>query len=153
MLAQPQRPPQLQRQDPPKMEQPLRLLRLLLRLLSLPSTQDPGIGDVKRTTMQPAKQLTDSYFSIITVAKVLASSMSEYPSPTISLLELTLFSTWGNSLSYASADGTTGSASPQTLADTLIGDDVEFVVMTDNPCANGDCGTVRPGTVAYRKCP
>lgn len=40
------------------------------------------------------------------------------------------------------------------LADTLMGDDVEIVIMTDRPCLNGDCGTVRPGTVAYRTgCP
>jgi hypothetical protein len=68
------------------------------------------------------------------------------------LCKLILLSTWGNSLSYASPDGTIGSASPQTLADTLISDDVEIVIMTNKPCSNGDCGTVRPGTVAYRKC-
>jgi len=56
--------------------------------------------------------------------------------------------TWGNSLSYASPDGTTGSASPQTLADQMLDDNIEIVVMSDQPC-NNDCGTVRPGTVAY----
>jgi hypothetical protein len=65
--------------------------------------------------------------------------------------KLTRLRTWGNSLSYASPDGTTGSASPQTLGDTMIGDNVEIVIMTDKPCSSGDCGTVRPGTVAYRK--
>lgn len=45
----------------------------------------------------------------------------------------------------------TGSTSPQILADTLIGDDVEIVIMTDTPCSDGDCGTIRPGNVAYRK--
>ena len=69
----------------------------------------------------------------------------------ISCNKLTRLRTWGNSLSYASPDGTTGSASPQTLADTTIGDNVEIVIMTDKPCLSGDCGTVRPGTVAYRK--
>jgi hypothetical protein len=69
----------------------------------------------------------------------------------ISCNKLTRLRTWGNSLSYASPDGTTGSASPQTLADTVIGDNVEIVIMTDKPCSSGDCGTVRPGTVAYRK--
>lgn len=55
------------------------------------------------------------------------------------------------SLSYASADNTAGSASPAILADVLIPDNNEFVVMSDKPCSNGDCGTVRDGTVAYRK--
>lgn len=62
-----------------------------------------------------------------------------------------LFSrTWGNSLSYAGANAKTGSASPVTLADTLIDDNNEVIIMTDKPC-NGDCGAVRDGTVAYRK--
>jgi Putative TOS1-like glycosyl hydrolase (DUF2401) len=69
----------------------------------------------------------------------------------ISCNKLTRLRIWGNSLSYASPDGTTGSASPQTLADTMIGDNVEIVIVTDKPCSSGDCGTVRPGTVAYRK--
>ncbi|KIX01810.1 uncharacterized protein Z518_09537 [Rhinocladiella mackenziei CBS 650.93] len=56
---------------------------------------------------------------------------------------------WGMSLSYASADNSAGSPSPVTLADTLIGDNSEFVLMTDKPCSDGGCGTVRDGTVAY----
>lgn len=55
----------------------------------------------------------------------------------------------GSSLSYASADGQSGVASPEVLADAMIDDNVEVILMTDKPCANGDCGTVRPGTVAY----
>jgi hypothetical protein len=57
--------------------------------------------------------------------------------------------TWGMSLSYASADNSAGSASPVTLADTLIPDNSEFVIMTDKPCSDGSCGTVRDGTVAH----
>ncbi|EXJ56984.1 hypothetical protein A1O7_07328 [Cladophialophora yegresii CBS 114405] len=57
--------------------------------------------------------------------------------------------TWGMSLSYASADNSAGSASPVTLADTLIPDNSEFVIMSDKPCSDGSCGTVRDGTVAY----
>ncbi|OQV08441.1 Glycine-rich protein domain-containing protein [Cladophialophora immunda] len=56
---------------------------------------------------------------------------------------------WGMSLSYASADNSAGSSSPVTLADTLIPDDSEFVIMSDKPCSDGGCGTVRDGTVAY----
>jgi hypothetical protein len=55
----------------------------------------------------------------------------------------------GYSLSYSSPDGTSGSASSQVLADTMLGDDVEVVIMSSTPCENDDCGTVRPGTVAY----
>ena len=58
---------------------------------------------------------------------------------------------FGNSLSYASADGTSGSATPQTLADTMLPSSAEVVIMTDEPCGanNGDCGYYRDGTVAY----
>ena len=57
--------------------------------------------------------------------------------------------TWGMSLSHASADNSAGSASPVTLADTLIPDNSEFVIMTDKACSDVSCGTVRDGTVAY----
>lgn len=63
-----------------------------------------------------------------------------------------LRSALGNSLSYASTDGCNGAASPMILADKLLPDNKEIVIMTDKPC-NGDCGTVRPGTVAYRMFP
>ncbi|KAK2759080.1 target of Sbf [Arachnomyces sp. PD_36] len=55
----------------------------------------------------------------------------------------------GNSLSYASADGLSGSASPQCLNNELIGDNNEIIIMSDKKCNNGDCGAVRPGTVAH----
>jgi hypothetical protein len=57
--------------------------------------------------------------------------------------------TFGMSLSYASADNSRGSSSPVTLADVLIPDNNEFVIMTDKPCSDGSCGAVRDGTVAY----
>lgn len=56
---------------------------------------------------------------------------------------------FGNSLSYASADGKSGSASPQTLEDCQLGSGTEVVIMTDKPCSTGNCGFVRPGAVAY----
>ncbi|KAK4944033.1 target of Sbf [Elasticomyces elasticus] len=56
---------------------------------------------------------------------------------------------WGNSLSYASSDNSEGVSSPTTLADTLVGDDSEFVIMTDTSCSDGTCGYYRNGTVAY----
>ncbi len=57
---------------------------------------------------------------------------------------------YGASLSYLSADGTKGASSPQILADITIGSATEFTVMTDDIC-KGDCGFVRPGSVAYRE--
>jgi len=58
---------------------------------------------------------------------------------------------FGNSLSYASADGHTGASSPQVLADTTLASSDEIVIMSDQKCSgnNGDCGYYRDGTVAY----
>lgn len=55
---------------------------------------------------------------------------------------------FGNSLSYASSDGTTGASSSEVLADTTLPSNTEVIIMTDAEC-DGDCGYVRPGTVAY----
>lgn len=57
--------------------------------------------------------------------------------------------TFGNSLSYSSDDGTAGASSPQVLADTTLGSDIEVVIMSDTECSDDDCGYVRDGTVAY----
>jgi len=89
-------------------------------------------------------------FSTITVDKGQELLTSEWNNPPSFIASLTSTSTWGNSLSYAAADANSGSASPVTLADTLIDDNKEIIIMTDKAC-NGDCGTVREGTVAYRK--
>lgn len=61
----------------------------------------------------------------------------------------TFDNTFGNSLSYASSDGASGSSSPQTLKDTTLASDVEVVVMSNNQCQGSDCGYSRPNTVAY----
>ena len=63
---------------------------------------------------------------------------------------LTVRSAYGASISYISADATACAASPQILGDAVIASNVEFTVMTDKVC-NGDCGFVRPGSVAYRE--
>ncbi|SMQ51106.1 unnamed protein product [Zymoseptoria tritici ST99CH_3D7] len=57
--------------------------------------------------------------------------------------------TYGNSLSYASKDGTAGAPSPQILADTTLASSTEIVIMTDQPCTDGSCGYTRPDTVAH----
>ena len=56
---------------------------------------------------------------------------------------------YGNSLSYLNADGNGGSSSPTVLKDKLIRSNEEFTIFTDRECSGGDCGYVRPGTVAY----
>ena len=56
---------------------------------------------------------------------------------------------FGMSLSYAAADAKAGAAAPQVLANQMLGDGDEIVIMTDKKCQNGDCGVTRPGGVAY----
>jgi hypothetical protein len=53
------------------------------------------------------------------------------------------------SLSYLNSAGTGGAASASVLADVVVPSNNEFTIMTDTVCANGDCGYVRPGSVAY----
>lgn len=56
---------------------------------------------------------------------------------------------FGMSLSYLSADGSTGAASPQTLEDTTIPSGTEFSIFSSTPCSSGSgCGYYRPGSVA-----
>ena len=57
--------------------------------------------------------------------------------------------TFGNSLSYATADGQDGAASPETLECTTLQSNAEVVLMRDQQCSNGSCGYTRPGTVAH----
>ncbi|KAI1459559.1 putative TOS1-like glycosyl hydrolase-domain-containing protein [Annulohypoxylon moriforme] len=56
---------------------------------------------------------------------------------------------WGASLAYANEDGTKAAASPTILKDGLIDDSTEIIIASDQEC-KGDCGTVRPGAVAYK---
>lgn len=57
---------------------------------------------------------------------------------------------FGNSLSYASSDGTSCASSPQMLSDSVIGSNVEVIAFSNSKC-NGitDCGYYRNNTVAY----
>ncbi|KAL2063521.1 hypothetical protein VTL71DRAFT_5326 [Oculimacula yallundae] len=57
--------------------------------------------------------------------------------------------TYGASLAYANSNVTSGSPTPQILADTLIKSRNEVIITTDKKCDNHDCGFVRPGAVAY----
>ena len=56
---------------------------------------------------------------------------------------------FGNSLSYASADGKTCSSSPQILKDGWVDDSIEVALFTDAPCERGSCGYSRPKSVAH----
>jgi Cell wall protein YJL171C/Tos1, C-terminal len=55
---------------------------------------------------------------------------------------------FGNSLSFAAANGVSAAGSPQTLGNVLIPSNNEIILFSAAPC--GDCGYVRPGTPAYR---
>ncbi|OTA99405.1 hypothetical protein M426DRAFT_41474, partial [Hypoxylon sp. CI-4A] len=57
--------------------------------------------------------------------------------------------TWGNSLAYCNEDGTKAAASPTVLKAGTLDDSTEIVIASDKEC-DGDCGTVRPGSVAYK---
>ncbi|KAK4998946.1 target of Sbf [Elasticomyces elasticus] len=57
--------------------------------------------------------------------------------------------TFGNSLSYSSADGTKGASSAQVLSDTMLPSNVEVVIMSDKKCGDTDCGYTRPQGVSY----
>lgn len=55
----------------------------------------------------------------------------------------------GNSLSYASSDGTKPASSSLILADCTIPSNNEVVIMSNKKCEGSDCGFVRPGSVNY----
>jgi hypothetical protein len=58
---------------------------------------------------------------------------------------------FGNSLSYASPDSKTGAASPELFSGRLESGLDEIAIFSDVACKkSGDCGYVRPGTVAYK---
>lgn len=56
---------------------------------------------------------------------------------------------FGNSLSYSSPDGMSGSAEQQTLDDCLLPSTGEVIIMTDNECSDDDCGYYRENTTAF----
>ncbi|KAF2857311.1 hypothetical protein K470DRAFT_273393 [Piedraia hortae CBS 480.64] len=55
--------------------------------------------------------------------------------------------TYGNSLSFASSDGTKGSADRQVLADVVLPSSAEVIIMSDDHCGGNDgaCGYYRDG--------
>ncbi|WPH02498.1 Hypothetical protein R9X50_00536300 [Acrodontium crateriforme] len=57
--------------------------------------------------------------------------------------------TWGNSLSYASSDGTQCASQAEVLNDCEVPSGNEFSIFSDKPCSDGSCGYSRPGTVAH----
>lgn len=56
---------------------------------------------------------------------------------------------FGNSLSYARADGKGGSSSPEVLEDCELASSDEVIIMSDKECNGDSCGYTRPGTVAH----
>lgn len=87
---------------------------------------------------------------VTTVARALESLISEFVRFIFRAFTNMICSIFGSSISYVSSDGTDGAASPQILADTIIPSDKEVVIMSGHKC-QGDCGFVRPNSVAYRK--
>lgn len=67
------------------------------------------------------------------------------------LPDVDLSSNLGNSLSYVDSMGTTGSSTLQQLANVTLASNKEVVLMSGRSCDDGQCGYVRPGSVAYRK--
>lgn len=57
--------------------------------------------------------------------------------------------TWGNSLSYAASDGVSCASSPETLEQTTVPSNHEFIIFSSDYCEGDDCGYYRPGTVPY----
>lgn len=56
---------------------------------------------------------------------------------------------FGNSLSYAGADGSSCASSPETLSDVTLDSNDEVIIFTDNKCSGDDCGFTRDGIPAY----
>ncbi|EQL01752.1 TOS1 protein [Ophiocordyceps sinensis CO18] len=56
---------------------------------------------------------------------------------------------WGNSLAYLNADGSGGSASPETLKDVLLPSNKEFSIFSAEKC-DESCGFSRARDVAYK---
>lgn len=56
---------------------------------------------------------------------------------------------WGNSLSFAAADGVGSAAAPQVLARSVVPSNKEVVIFSNAPCAGDSCGFYRPGIPAY----
>ncbi|WBW72778.1 circularly permuted 1,3-beta-glucanase [Schizosaccharomyces osmophilus] len=56
---------------------------------------------------------------------------------------------FGNSISYAAANGVDGASSPQVLADTMLKSDKEVSIWSANKCDGDDCGYYLSGIPAY----
>ncbi|CCE65504.1 hypothetical protein TPHA_0L01490 [Tetrapisispora phaffii CBS 4417] len=58
-------------------------------------------------------------------------------------------SCFGNSISYAAADGITGASSAEALGDVTILSGNEFMIFSGEECSGNDCGYYRDGIPAY----
>ncbi|KAI1434084.1 TOS1 protein [Xylaria sp. CBS 124048] len=56
---------------------------------------------------------------------------------------------WGSSLAYVDENGAQAASSPTVLKNKLLDDSQEIAVFSDSKC-DSSCGTVRPGSVAYK---
>ncbi|KAI1378698.1 putative TOS1-like glycosyl hydrolase-domain-containing protein [Hypoxylon crocopeplum] len=100
------------------------------------SSSSVAAGDYERTAYYSAKdQVADGLVFL-----------GNYGDPAISG---TWDTVWGSSLAYANEDGTKAAASPTVLKDCRIDDSSEVIIASDQEC-DESCGTVRPGSVAYK---
>ena len=58
-------------------------------------------------------------------------------------------SCFGNSISYAAADGVSGAGSAYALDDITLKSGQEYMIFSGSECANGDCGYFRENIPAY----
>lgn len=56
---------------------------------------------------------------------------------------------FGNSISYAGSDGVSCASSPQTLKDTTLESNKEFMIFSSDKCEGNDCGFYRKGIPAH----
>jgi len=62
-----------------------------------------------------------------------------------------LNTTWDGKLAYASADGSSNTVSPTTLADVRLQDENMIIIMSDKLCSGDECGIVHSDSVKHRK--
>ena len=59
-------------------------------------------------------------------------------------------SCFGNSISFAASDGTSGASSAQVLGDVTVSSNHEFMIFSGQECSVSDCGYYREGIPAYQ---
>ncbi|KAF2754329.1 hypothetical protein EJ05DRAFT_156191 [Pseudovirgaria hyperparasitica] len=106
---------------------------------STPATPSTSIGDGKWGRV--------AYYSVN--SKDSAAGLAFLNNQGSSYASGTWSSTFGNSASYASEDGTTAAKSSTPFGGSLATSANEVFIMTDKVCNGDDCGFYRPNSVAH----